>query len=125
MNSTFIPSSIFFLRSFFPPPPLFFIFLLFIVLRPLIVLRPKLRSNKETREDFMEVEMEVDHRLFEGDVDEITPGIFISYQYAGEYTPGGVPISPKISFSYSFCSPSPLPLHLPYPRSSVKIANTF
>ena len=50
--------------------------------------------------DFIEVEMAINSDLFKeegGDLDEIKPGKFVSYQYVGEYTPGGIPISPKLS----------------------------
>lgn len=55
-------------------------------------------SAKSPHHHFIEVEMTlIDPKLFEGETGSVVPGTFVSYQYTGEYTPGGVPISPKVS----------------------------
>ena len=51
----------------------------------------------DEHEDMWEIEMPIDADLFEGDVQEIKIGDFVSFRYSGNFASALTPINPKIS----------------------------
>lgn len=55
------------------------------------------RNQEEGSGEFYEVEMSVDERFFDGDINEISEGNFVSFKYLGEHGTYGPPLNPKVS----------------------------
>lgn len=67
-----------------------------------ILLRHKLHLLKRTTDEsdetqFYTMEMSIDEKLFQDNVEDIDVGSFISFKYSGEYNPTAPPINPRIS----------------------------
>ena len=47
-----------------------------------------------------EVEMNLDEKNFDGDINDISEGLFISYKFLGELHGDGLPLHPLVSLSH-------------------------
>lgn len=65
--------------------------------RPKTNFQQNLPLKSINTDEFFQVEMKVDQDLFEGNIEEIVPGAFVSFRYTGEYNAFGPPVNPKIS----------------------------